>query len=64
MRRLQIVFRGGASVEVDIANDWNLESDILRFPPPSDMWTERLRYLSSDDVVAIVELREPPELQE
>jgi hypothetical protein len=63
MKRLRIVFRGGATVDVDVSGDWNLESDLLRFPPPSDIWSERLRYLSSDDVVAIVELREPPELE-
>jgi hypothetical protein len=63
MKRLRIVFRGGAVVDVDVSSEWNLESDLLRFPPPSDIWSERLRYLSSDDVVAIVELREPPELE-
>ena len=62
MKRLRIVFRGGAVIDVDVGAEWNLDSDILRFPPPADLWAERLRYLSTDDVVAIVELREPAEL--
>jgi hypothetical protein len=64
MRRLRLLFRGGATVDVDVGDAWNLETDLLRFPPPDDMWRERLRYLSSDDVVGIVELREPPEFEE
>jgi hypothetical protein len=61
MRRLRIVFRGGATVDVDISDDWNLESDLMKFPPSSDMWTERLRYISTADVVAILEMRTLPE---
>jgi hypothetical protein len=64
MRRLRIVTRGGASIDADIGADWNLETDLLKFPPPDDAWRERLRYLRVEDVVAIVELREPPEISE
>jgi hypothetical protein len=62
MKRLQIVMRGGAVIEADVSDEWNLDTNLLKFPPPDDLWQERLRYLSTDDVVAIVELREPPEL--
>jgi hypothetical protein len=62
MKRLRIVLRGGAIVDVDIAAEWNLDTDLLKFPPPEDAWQERLRYVSTEDVVAIVELREPAEL--
>jgi hypothetical protein len=62
MKRLQIVMRGGAVIEADVSNEWNLDTDLLKFPPPDDLWKERLRYLSADDVVAIVELREPSQL--
>lgn len=63
MKRLRIVLRGGAIVDADIAGEWNLDTDLLKFPPPEDAWRERLRYLSTDDVVAIVELREPAALE-
>jgi hypothetical protein len=57
MKRLRIVFRGGAVVDVDISHDWNLDSDLMKFPPPSDLWTERLRYVSAAEIVAIIEMR-------
>jgi hypothetical protein len=57
LRRLRIVFRGGATVDVDINDDWNLDSDLMKFPPPADLWKERLRYISAGDIVAIIELR-------
>jgi hypothetical protein len=57
MKRLRIVFRGGAVVDVDISDDWNLDSDLMKFPPPSDLWTERFRYVSTADIVAIIEVR-------
>jgi hypothetical protein len=63
MKRLRIVLRGGAIVDADIAGEWNLDTDLLKFPPPEDAWRERLRYLSTEDVVAIVELREPAGLE-
>jgi hypothetical protein len=61
MRRLRIVFRGGATVDVDISDDWNFESDLMKFPPPSELWSERLRYISTAEVVAIAELRSLPD---
>jgi len=61
MRRLRIVFRGGATVEVDISDEWNLDSDLMKFPPPADLWKERLRYLSDGDIVALIEVRSGPE---
>ena len=57
MKRLRIVFRGGAIVEVDLGDEWFLDTDLMKFPPPSDMWTDRLRYVSAGDIVAIIELR-------
>jgi hypothetical protein len=63
MKRLRIVLRGGAIVDADIAGEWNLDTDLLKFPPPEDAWRERLRYLSTEDVVAIVEMREPAGLE-
>jgi hypothetical protein len=63
VKRLRIVFRGGAVADVDIAAEWNLDTDLLKFPPPDDAWQERLRYLSTEDVIAIVELREPVGLE-
>jgi hypothetical protein len=63
MKKLRIVMRGGAIVDADIAGDWNLDTDLLKFPPPEDLWRERLRYLSTQDVIAILEVREPPELE-
>jgi hypothetical protein len=63
MKRLRIVLRGGAVIDADVAADWNLDSDLLKFPPPEDLWRERLRYLSTDDVIAIVEMREPAGLE-
>jgi hypothetical protein len=61
MRRLKIIMRGGAVFETEVSSEWNQDTDLLKFPPPDDAWRERLRYVSTDDVVAIVELREPPE---
>jgi hypothetical protein len=63
MKRLRIVLRGGATVDADVAGEWNLDTDLLKFPPPEDAWRERLRYLSTEDVVAIIELREPAGLE-
>jgi hypothetical protein len=63
MKRLRIVLRGGAIVDADIGDEWNLDTDLLKFPPPEDAWRERLRYLSAEDVVAIIELREPHGLE-
>jgi hypothetical protein len=63
MKKLKIVMRGGAVVEADVGGEWNLDTDLLKFPPPEDLWRERLRYLSTEDVIAIVELREPAGLE-
>jgi hypothetical protein len=63
MRKLRIVMRGGATVDADVASEWNLDTDLLKFPPPDDLWRERLRYLATEDVVAIIELREPAGLE-
>jgi hypothetical protein len=63
MRKLRIVMRGGATIDADVSSEWNLDTDLLKFPPPEDLWRERLRYLSTEDVVAIVELREPAGLE-
>jgi hypothetical protein len=63
MKKLRIVMRGGAVVDAEVGSEWNLDTDLLKFPPPEDLWQERLRYLSTEDVVAIVELREPAGLE-
>jgi hypothetical protein len=63
VKRLKIVLRGGAIVDADIGDEWNLDTDLLKFPPPDDAWRERLRYLAAEDVVAILELREPTGLE-
>jgi hypothetical protein len=62
MKRLRLIFRGGAVVEIDAAAEWDLEAtDLMHFPPPATRWTDRLRYLSPSDVVAIIEVRPPVE---
>jgi hypothetical protein len=57
MKRLRIALRGGAMFDVDISDDWNLDPELVKFPPPPGEGTERLRFIKTSEIAAIVEVR-------